>query len=123
MEGFTSKTCAMEWDVNEDNDIRIAYKTDWIKLEEYNEVDRRAGVYIFADDKFDVKYIGKAMERPSPLEHISVFEIYSAMLKGKANGALLVKALYTSSNEQARELDDEMVRKYSPANNIYLTER
>ena len=79
-----------------------------------------AGVYVFANDDFDVKYIGKAGKRRIVLEHIQVFEIYSAICRDKDDGATKVMALYTNNNETALSLESGLINTYKPNNNIYL---
>jgi hypothetical protein len=110
----------MVWQKNDEEDPRIKDPTDWIDLDNYKEVEHRAGVYIFADDNKDVKYIGMAGARRLVLEHLTTFEIYSAISRGKNDGATLVKALYTNSREISKIIERELVGKYNPPNNVYL---
>lgn len=110
----------MKWIVTSEEDSRIIEKSNWISIDEYKELKENYGVYIFANDDLDVKYIGKAGKRRMVLEHIQVFEIYSAICRGKDDGATQVKALYTNNNKKALTLESDLIKKYTPQNNIYL---
>lgn len=110
----------MKWDKSSESDTRVISKSKWTPIDAYKELKENAGVYVFANDDFDVKYIGKAGKRRMVLEYVQVFEIYSAICRGKDDGATQVKALYTNSNENALSLESELVKKYTPDNNIYL---
>lgn len=110
----------MKWNVTSEEDSRIIERSNWISIDEYTELKENSGVYVFANDDLDVKYIGKAGKRRMVLEHVQVFEIHSAICRGKDDGATQVKALYTNSNENALTLEKELIRIYTPDNNIYL---
>ena len=82
-------------------------------LENYGNLENRAGVYIFADADLQVKYIGLAGAGRI------VDEIYDAMYnRNKDRGASRVKALYTNSSDNARSLERDLIDKYDPPNNF-----
>lgn len=54
------KSCAMIWNPADEDDSRIKGTSPWLKLENYKKLEPKTGVYIFADDHQDVKYIGKS---------------------------------------------------------------
>ena len=110
----------MKWNEDHENDNRIVDKTDWFLLDDYKELKENAGIYVFVNNNFDVKYIGRAGQRRMVLEHLQVFEIYSAICRGKDDGATKVKALYTQNNERSIALEADLIKIYTPANNIYL---
>jgi len=110
----------MKWNVSSEKDSRIIENSNWLPIDDYKELKENSGVYVFTNDDLDVKYIGKAGKRRMVLEHVHVFEIYSAICRGKDDGATQVKALYTNSNETALTLEKDLIRKYTPDNNIYL---
>lgn len=110
----------MKWNENHENDNRIVDKTDWFLLDDYKELKENAGVYVFVNDNLDVKYIGRAGQGRMVLEHIQVFEIHSAICRGKDDGATKVKTLYTQNNERSIALEADLIKLYTPTNNIYL---
>ncbi len=50
----------MEWDSRDQRDWRVVAIGEWRSLENFLDLEPRAGVYIFADVGLQVKYIGKA---------------------------------------------------------------
>lgn len=50
----------MEWDTSDQHDSRVVAFTRWRDLGNYGTFEHRAGVYIFANIDWQVKYIGKA---------------------------------------------------------------
>jgi excinuclease UvrABC nuclease subunit len=110
----------MKWNPKDEDDKRIVKQSPWINIDKYKEIEKRAGVYIFASADYDIKYIGKAGPRRLVLEYFTILEIYSALSRGKDKGATIVKALYTNSNDTASDLELDLVIKYNPENNIYL---
>ena len=110
----------MKWDKSSETDARIISKSKWTPIDTYKELKENAGVYVFSNEGFDVKYIGKAGKRRMVLEYVQVFEIYSAICRGKDDGATQVIALYTNDNENALSLEDDLIKEYKPNNNIYL---
>ena len=116
----------MKWNTNDEKDPRVVKASDWIVLSAYQkELEARAGVYIFADEAHDVRYIGKAgagrmivegKEKKQEVDKL-IFEIYSAKYRKKDNGATHVKVLYTNSDAKALALEQELIKKYDPANN------
>lgn len=102
----------MIWDSSDHSDYRVVEYTGWRNLENYGTFEHRAGVYLFANVDLHIKYIGKAGAGRM------VEEIESAINRGKAYGATLVKALYTNSEEKALSLEGALIEKYNPPNNL-----
>lgn len=118
----------MIWEEIDEKDKRVVEVSEWIPLDSYKTaLEERAGVYVFADNDFDVKYIGKAgagrmvVENKAKQQKKEVskffFEVYSAIGRKKNTGATQVKALYTSSDARALEYEGELIKKYDPQNN------
>lgn len=104
----------MQWKLEDDNDQRVLTRTGWVDIEIYKTVDtleKKVGVFIFADTNKEVKYIGKAGADKM------IDEIYNALCKYKARDATLVKALYTNSDTNAQSLKTDLIKKYNPLNN------
>ena len=110
----------MIWEIKDEQHSLVVGNSDWTPLDDYKEIEARSGVYILADDKKNVKYIGKAGARRLVMEHLQTYEIYSAIFRGKSNGATIIKALYTHSNDNSKTLEKHLIGKYNPENNIYL---
>jgi len=102
----------MIWDIRDQQDRRVVDYSGWLNLENYENLENKSGVYIFADANHDVKYIGKAGAGRM------VDEISNAISRGKNTGATLVKALYTNSSENAQSLETDLINKYDPPNNF-----
>ena len=102
----------MEWEQSDHNDSRIVTITRWRDLGNFGTFEHRAGVYIFADINWQVKYVGKAGAGRM------VVEIQSAINRRKDYGATRVKALYTNSDERAKSLETYLIEKYNPPNNL-----
>jgi len=113
----------MRWDYSDEYDDRIQETSDWLPIENYKELQARSGVYIFADNYFDVQYIGKAGAGRMIVEEAEnevskmLFEIYSAIYRKKDFNATQVIVFYTNSDDIALALEGELIKKYSPANN------
>lgn len=110
----------MIWEQSDEQDSRVIEATEWFPLSSYKTaLEERAGVYIFAADDFDVKYIGKAGagRMVAELKYIMTFEVYSAINRKKDTGATQVKALYTNSDAIALKYENELIKKYDPVNN------
>lgn len=102
----------MEWNDKDALDRRIFTSSYWRKIDNYKELVNRAGVYVFANSTYQVKYVGKAgFMRMVP-------EISSEINRKKDYGATLVKALYTNSDQKALSLERGLINKYNPPNNI-----
>ena len=101
----------MKWNPSDQQDSRIVTFTRWRNLNKYETLEERAGVYIFANIDWQVKYIGKAGAGKM------VVESKNAIIRDKAYGATRVKALYTNSNEKALSLEEYLIKKYNPLNN------
>jgi excinuclease UvrABC nuclease subunit len=110
----------MIWKSEHEKDVRVQDKSGWINLDDYKKIEGRSGVYIFADNNKDVKYIGKAGAGRLVLEYLILFEIYSAMYRGKGLGATIVKGLYTNSGKAALSLEKSLIQIYNPIQNINL---
>lgn len=111
----------MKWDDSDFNDSRIVEFSDWIPKHDYkDEFEHRAGVYVFANKNYDVKYIGKAKAGRM------IDEIYDAMRpredRQKDNGSTLIIALYTNSSDKAIQLEKALQRKYDPPLNFRVGE-
>lgn len=91
-------------------------------MDDYQSLEPRTGVYIFADNDADVKYVGKAGGKRMVVEsdHDTIqqlFEVHNAMYRKKDQGATQVKALYTYRDSQALDLEYDLIQKYDPPNN------
>lgn len=64
--------CNKQDEINE----KIVHTTEWIELDSYKEIEKRAGIYIFSDNNHEVVYIGKAGARRLVLENLKNFEKY-----------------------------------------------
>ena len=102
----------MEWEISDNNDSRIVAFERWRDLGNFGTFEHRAGVYIFANINWQVKYVGKAGAGRM------VAEIQSAINRRKDYGATRVKALYTNSDERAKSLEAYLREKYDPPNNL-----
>ena len=102
----------MQWDSGDQRDWRVVAVCEWRSLENYQDLEPRAGVYIFADAGLQVKYIGKAGAGRM------VDEVAGAIRRDKAYHATRVKALYTNSEAYAQSLESELIKKYDPPNNL-----
>ena len=102
----------MQWDPKEVVDSRVvAFSEWWINLKDTENLETRAGVYLFANAKCDVKYICKA-GRGGILK-----EVRCAITKKKNKGASQVRVMYTNSNAKAQSLEKYLITKYNPVNN------
>jgi excinuclease UvrABC nuclease subunit len=102
----------MQWDISDHRDWRVVDYTRWLSIQNYQNLQKRAGVYIFADVNHQVKYVGKAGAGRM------VSEIQDALERGKDRGATLVKSLYTNSTVNAQSLETALIDKYHPPNNL-----
>ncbi|PHR44279.1 MAG: hypothetical protein COA32_14795 [Fluviicola sp.] len=118
----------MIWEKADEEDNRVKKSSEWISLESYkDELEERSGVYIFANDDLDVKYVGKAgagrmvVENKDKQQEEEVakffFEVYDAIRRKKNTGATQVKALYTNSSDMALQYEGILIKKYDPPNN------
>jgi len=102
----------MQWNPKEIVDSRVVACSEWwINLKDFEELEARAGVYLFANAKCDVKYIGKSGAGRM------IEEVRFAITKKKNNGATKIRALYTNSNTKAQSLEKYLIKKYNPVNN------
>ena len=90
----------MQWDPNDVVDSRVVTASEWwINLKDFETLETRAGVYLFANSKYDVKYVGKAGANRM------IAEIKDAISNDKSKGSTQVRALYTNSTERALSLE------------------
>jgi len=82
-------------------------------LRHYAYEQRARGVYLFADYRDDIIYIGKA--GPNRM----VDEVADAISRKKDKNASRVGALYTNSDANALSLERDLIRKYNPPNNEF----
>lgn len=102
----------MLWDPNDVVDSRVVEASDWwINVKEFETLEERAGIYLFGNNKYDIKYIGKAGAGKM------VVEIKAAIDKKKSKGATQVRALYTNAKDKAQSLEKYLIEKYNPVNN------
>lgn len=102
----------MQWDPNDVVDSRVVASSEWwVDLKDFETLEAGAGVYLFANAKYEIKYIGTAGVGKM------IKEIKSAISGKKNKGATKVRALYTNSKEKARSLEKYLVQKYNPVNN------
>lgn len=101
----------MRWKSADGRDRRIVASSGWKNLSNYEDLEQRAGVYIFANVNLQVKYIGKAGPRRM------VNEIRKAVNRGKNFGATSVRALFTNSDANAVSLRKDLIEIYDPPNN------
>jgi len=84
---------------------------EWKPTEDYKTLKTQGGVYVFADESKDVKYIGKA-----PTGRM-VVEIGNSINETKDRSATQVKVLYTDSYSNTETLSRKLRIKYNPVNN------
>jgi len=101
----------MMWDNRDGRDWRVVASSGWTLLTNYENLEPRAGVYIFADSALQVKYVGKSGAGRM------ILEVGSAIRRRKAYGASQVRALYTNSDANALSLESALRTKYDPPNN------
>ena len=102
----------MQWDPKDVVDSRVVSSSEWwIDLKDHKKLEARAGVYLFANAKYDIKYIGTAGARRM------VQEVRRAIDRKKSKGATKIRALYTNSTEKAQSLKKHLIKKYNPVNN------
>ena len=102
----------MQWDPHDVVDNKVVSVSEWwISLKDHETLESRAGVYLFSNSKFDIKYVGHAGAGKM------VKEVNAAIKKKKSKGATQVRALYTNSVDKAQSLENFLVQKYNPVNN------
>jgi excinuclease UvrABC nuclease subunit len=101
-----------KFDWSDQKGYRVVEHTYWPTIKRFEEnLEPRAGVYIFADRDHRVKYVGSAKAGRM------VEEVKHARWRGKDKGATLVKGLYTNRTKWARELEKKLIHKYQPLHN------
>ena len=101
----------MKWNKTDYHRFQVRDYDRWRDIGNYETLEERAGVYVFANVDLHVKYIGKA--GPGRM----VKEIESAFDRGKDYGATRVMAMYTNSDKNALSLERALIDKYEPPNN------
>jgi len=84
---------------------------EWKPIEDYKTLKTQGGVYVFADESKDVKYIGKAPNGRM------IVEIGNSINETKDRSATQVKVLYTDSYPNTETLSRKLRIKYNPVNN------
>jgi hypothetical protein len=102
----------MQWDPNDVVDSRVDSSSEWwIDLKDYETLEAKAGVYLLANAKYDIKYIGTAGAGKM------IQEIKDAINRKNSKGATKIRALYTKSKAKAQSLEKYLTKKYNPVNN------
>lgn len=101
----------MKWDKSDENRSEVKDVTGWLATNNVDTLQARSGVYVFVDAPDNVKYIGKAGARRIK------DEVKDAISRGKNKDDGWVKALYTNSDDIAKTLETELIKKYDPPNN------
>lgn len=97
----------MQWDDKDTNDERVVSQGRWCDIRSISKAfPNSAGVYLFADESLDVKYIGCAKELG--LQHAAQESVY----KEENYGARRAFWLVTESREEAQHLRRQLVKKY-----------
>lgn len=102
----------MIWETDDHFDNRIVRYTNWRRIRNCDNLENQFGVFLFADVGHQVMYIGNAGKQRL------IDEVISAVDLGKDLEAILVKALYTITEEKAISLERDLINKYKPPNNI-----
>ncbi|MBA7695553.1 hypothetical protein ES703_104182 [subsurface metagenome] len=101
----------MKWQKSEGKDSRVVMEAGWKPIKDYKTLEQRGGVYIFADDSEDVKYVGYASIPRM------VAEIGNSISEEKGRYATQVRVLYTDSDSNTISLSKDLRIKYSPVHN------
>lgn len=104
----------MKFDYSDKNDKRVVEASPYA-LDYPDDVDKapdKAGVYMFIEDKDEVIYVGKASGGRLRDE-----------IKDKRNtsadkGAKKYRWFRTNSDEVAKDLEADWIKKYKPKNNV-----
>ena len=100
----------MKWERVEVSDSRVIREEGWKPIKDYTRLDETGGVYIFADDSEDVKYIGKASQGRM------IVEIRNSINEAKNIFPTQVRVLHTDSDSNAISLARDLREKYNPVN-------
>jgi excinuclease UvrABC nuclease subunit len=97
----------MKWDDKDANDERVIGQGKWCDIRSIGKFfPNSAGVYLFADESLDVKYVGCAKE--SGLQTAAQESVY----KEENYGAKRALWISTESREEAQYLRRQLVKKY-----------
>ncbi|UTW61104.1 hypothetical protein KFE98_13905 [bacterium SCSIO 12741] len=101
----------MIWDESDERDWRITGTWKWTLKEDCLQVPNHHGVFLFADSKHRIKYIGLVQTENLGQELKGLFK------KSQGYGSSRFKILFTSDEEQAYSLKLSLEGKYDPPNN------
>ena len=97
----------MKWDDRDANDKRVICQGRWCDIRSISKVfPNCAGVYLFADESLEVKYVGCAKELG--LQNAAQDSVY----KEENYGAKQALWLATDNREDAQNLRRQLVKKY-----------
>ena len=97
----------MKWDDKDTRDERVVSYGKWCDIGRISKVfPNSAGVYLFADESLDVKFIGCAKELG--LQNAAQDSVY----KEENYGAIRALWIATESREEAQHLRRQLVKKY-----------
>ncbi len=97
----------MKWDDKDASDERVVSQGRWCDIRNIGKVfPNSAGVYLFADESLDVKYVGCAKELG--LQNAAQDSVY----KEENYGAKRAFWLATENREEAQHLRRQLVKKY-----------
>jgi len=104
----TKKGCLyMKWDDKDASDERVISQGRWCDIRIISKVfPNSAGVYLFADESLDVKYVGCTKELG--LKNAAQDSVY----KEENYGAERALWLATKDREEAHHLRRQLVKKY-----------
>lgn len=102
----------MKWNSSAQYDPKVVDYTGWRYVNKLSQFLDRAGVYVFANEFLEVRYVEAA-----GVGEISE-KINSAMKSGKDYDVTRVKVLYTDSDEGAHRLEEDLIERYEPPNNL-----
>ena len=101
------------FDPQDHQDGQVVAYSQWWPIESYKRhLESRAGVFLFSNKSGQVKYVGRAGGGGM------IKSVKSAISSDKDWDATRVKALYTNSDERARDLKKRLKIKYRPLNNV-----
>ncbi|MBN1654093.1 MAG: hypothetical protein JXA30_09975 [Deltaproteobacteria bacterium] len=97
----------MKWDEKDASDGRVVAMGKWCDISSIGKVfPNSAGVYLFADESLEVRFVGCAKE--AGLQNAAKDSVY----KEENYGAKRALWLETENREEAQHLRRQLVRKY-----------